>query len=335
MDQFDSTDVNYFRIIKNNITPLDLFIISKLNEGLSLNQVVTLTEKEFDIKNAKKTVEERFNKLLSEQNPERSIILQSNPQYLINPAKLYNTISMIFIKANLDTLEKTSIDISIQNVFDTIMNMNNKPKFGKPIKQLYTITGWMFDFIGIIYVNNMERFHRFRNYLINEGIAKKVDIVPINIDSGFLFNPISSPDYNDVKHFLIHYHNRMDRMMDELKANDINSTKTMRFFDKDEYVLKVLSGKHKGEMYPIDTNEIKIGRYYDNDIILQDIDISRRHAKITKIGNKHIFKDRSTNGTYVNDKLIVYDEIELQNDDVIKIGKNKFRFQKKKQNKNS
>ena len=58
-------------------------------------------------------------------------------------------------------------------------------------------------------------------------------------------------------------------------------------------------------MYPIDVPELKIGRYYDNDIILQDIIVSRRHAKISKIGDKYIYKDQSTNGSYVNKTLLV------------------------------
>ncbi|GAF80345.1 unnamed protein product, partial [marine sediment metagenome] len=81
------------------------------------------------------------------------------------------------------------------------------------------------------------------------------------------------------------------------------------------------------EIYPIDVNELKIGRYHDNDVILQDIAVSRRHAKISKIGNHYMFKDQSTNGSYVNDKQIIYDEVELTNGDIIKIGKNKFKFQ--------
>ena len=327
-DQYDTNESNYFRIIKNNITPLDLFIISKINDGFSIDDVAKLAEKEFDIKNPKKIVEERFKKLLSEDKPEERIILQSNPQHIINPSKLYNTISLIFIKANLDSSERKNLDIGIQNVFDTIVNLNGKPRFGKPIKQLFTITGWMFDYVGIIYENNIGRFHSFRNYLINEGIAKTVDIVPIDIDRGFLFNPISSPDYKNFKHFLVHYHNRMNMMIDELKKNDISSTKTMKFFDKDDYGLNVISGKNKGDIYPIDVTELKIGRYHDNDIILQDIAVSRRHAKILKIGNQYIFKDQSTNGSYVNDNQIIYDEVELKDGDIIKIGKNKFQFQK-------
>ena len=63
-------------------------------------------------------------------------------------------------------------------------------------------------------------------------------------------------------------------------------------------------------------------------IIIQDINISRRHAKISKIGNQFIFKDQSTNGSFINNKKILYNEVELKEGDIIKIGKNKFKFQK-------
>jgi hypothetical protein len=327
-DNYDSPESNYFQIIRNNITPLDLFILSKINEGYSIEDVAKLSEKEFNIKDSEKNVKERFEKLISEDKPEKRIILKSKPQYIINPAKLYNIISLIFIKVNLNASQNKNLNIGIQNIFETIINMNNKPRFGKPIKQLFTTTGWMYDFVGIIYENNIERFQSFRNYLINEGIAKTVDIIPIDINNEFLFNPITSPDFKNFKNFLVHYNNRMNKMINEIKSNNIDSTKTMRFFDKYEFELHVVSGKNKGEVYPIDVNELKIGRYHDNDIIIQDITISRRHAKIIKIGNQYIFKDQSTNGSFINNKHIIYDEVELKNGDVIKIGKNKLQFQK-------
>jgi len=332
-NQYEINESNYFRLIRNNVTPLDLFIISKINDGASIDNIAVLAEKEFDIKNPKEVVKERFNKLISEEKPENGILTQSTPQYLINPSKLYNTISLIFIKADIDSSERKNLDIGIKNVFETIVNLSNKPRFGKPIKQLFTTTGWIYDFVGIVYENNIERFHSFRNYLINEGIAKTVDIVPIDTNRGFLFNPISFPDYKKFKHFLIHYRNTINMMIDELYKDDVNSTKTMKFFDKDEYGLNTLSGKNKGEFYPVDITELKIGRYYDNDIILQDLSVSRRHAKISKIGNQYIFKDQSTNGSYVNDKHIFYDEVPLKEGDIIKIGENKFKFQKINTNK--
>ena len=327
-DDFVLNESNYFQIIKNNITPLDLFIISNLNEGFTIDKIINFAEKKFNLKDAKKTVMNHYNKLLSEQNPEEGVILKSTPQYILDPSKLFNSIFFILIKANLGSSESKNLDIGIQNVFDTIVDLNNKPHYGRPVKQLFTISGWTYDFIGIVYENNIDRFHLFINHLINEGIARSVDIVNVDSNKGFLFNPISFPDYKNFKHFLVHYRNRMNVMIDELHKNDVNATKTMRFFEKNEFGIKVMAGKNKGDLYPLEASELKIGRYYDNDIILQDISVSRRHAKIVRLGNKYIFKDQSTNGSYVNDKQILYDEIELNKGDIIKIGKVSFQFQK-------
>ncbi len=327
-NRYDSDESNYFRIVKNNITPLDLFIISKMNEGLTLDEVAKAAEKEFDIQHSKKTIEERFKRLISEEKPEERILLQSTPQYMANPTKLYTNLLFIFMKANLDSADIKNLEISIENVFETIVTLNNKPHFGKPIKQLFTTPGWMFDFVGIAYVNDIRRFHLFREHLINEGIVKTVDIVPISMDGGYLFNPLSIPDYHTFKHFLIHYNNRMTTMINELKTIDVTSTKTMKFFKKDEYGLRSIAGKTKGDVYPIDKTELKIGRYHDNDIILEDIAVSRRHAKIARIGNQYLFKDQSTNGSYINGKLLFNSELELKENDVITIGRNEFTFQK-------
>jgi pSer/pThr/pTyr-binding forkhead associated (FHA) protein len=117
-------------------------------------------------------------------------------------------------------------------------------------------------------------------------------------------------------------------MINELTKDDIDFSKTMRFFDKYEYEIHVISGKNKGDIYPIDMTELKIGRYQDNDIIIPDIAVSRRHAKITRIGNQYIYQDQSTNGSYVNNKKIIYNEVELNDGDIIKIGNDKFQFQK-------
>lgn len=334
-DQYDTSDSNFFRMIKHNVTPFDLFIISKLNAGMTIGDLTKLVETEFKIKDSKKTIEERLKKLLSEDMPEEKIILYSNPKYVMNPAKLYDGIYIVLIKANLPSFETKNFEIGTREIYETIIDLNNKPRFGKPIKQLYTMVGWMFDFFGVVFENNLSRFNSFKDYLLKEGIVKTVDIIQVDTERGFFFNPISTPDYTDFKRFLVHYRDRMNTMTDELTENDVLSTKTINYFDRDDYGLKVISGKNKGEVFPIDLPELKIGRYNDNEIIVQDIAVSRRHAKISKVGNTYIFKDESTNGSYINNNYINYDEIELHDGDIIKIGKTKYHFHKlcKKQKK--
>ena len=325
-DQYDTVDSNFFQMVKHNISPLDLFIISKLNDGISVDELTKLAEKEFVLKDSKKTIEEKLKKLLSEDNPEEKIILHSNPKYVINPTKLYDEIFLVLIKANMTLSDRRDMEIGIREVYETIIDLNGKPRFGKPIKQLYTMVGWMFDFIGVVFENNLSRFNSFKDYLIKEGIAKNVEIRQVDTESGFLFDPVSIPDYYGFKQFIVNYRDRMNTMSNELSKNDVLSAKTIKYFDGDDYGLKVLSGKNKGEIYPIHQPELKIGRYQDNDIIIQDLAVSRRHAKISKIGNTYIFKDESTNGSYINKNNIHYSEIELHDGDIIKIRKNEYEF---------
>ena len=65
---------------------------------------------------------------------------------------------------------------------------------------------------------------------------------------------------------------------------------------------------------------LQIGRDPENDVILDSPRISRFHAEIERIGTRFRLKDlRSTNGTFVNDRMID-DEAWLQQNDTIRIG---------------
>jgi len=328
INQNNSDDSNFFQMVKNNISPLDLLIVSKLNNGESINDLAKIIEKEFKIKNPKKLIDLRFKKLLSEEKPEKKIIQHPHPKYVLNPAKLYDGIFIILIKANLVSSKTKNVEIGVNEVYKTIIDVNSKPHFNKPINQLYTMVGWIYDFVGIVFENNISRFYSFKEYLLTEGIAKSVDIIQVDTESEFLFEPVKNPDYFKFKQFLIHYRDRMSDMIEELSKNDVIAAKTINYFDKNNYCLRVESGKDKGEIYPIDGPELKIGRYYDNDVIIQDPAVSRRHAKIIKVGSTIIFKDESTNGSIINEKHINYDEKELHDGDVIKIGKLKYLFKK-------
>ncbi len=65
---------------------------------------------------------------------------------------------------------------------------------------------------------------------------------------------------------------------------------------------------------------ILIGRDASNDVVLDSPRISRYHAQIERVGQRHRLTDlRSTNGTYVNDER-VEEDVWLQTSDVIRIG---------------
>jgi hypothetical protein len=222
-----------------------------------------------------------------------------------------------------------NVDISAKEVFDTILNINNQARFGKPLKQFYMTIGWMYDFFGLVFENNISRFHSFRDYLLKENIIKVMDIIQLDDENGFLYNPIFQPNPSEYKQFLIQYKQRMSGMVAEFRDNLQSATQIIDYFSKDRYYLEVIEGKNKGEMYYLDESEIKIGRYYDNNIIIKDSTVSRRHAKIIKIENNYYFKDESSNGSHINKNLVHYDEKKLCDEDIIKIGQTKFVFKKK------
>jgi len=90
-------------------------------------------------------------------------------------------------------------------------------------------------------------------------------------------------------------------------------------------VFMVVKGPNKGARFRIERSEVLIGRSSECDIILDDVTVSRLHARIFKEGlETWVFDMNSLNGTYVNRKRI--EKIRLENKDEIQIGKYKFVF---------
>lgn len=53
--------------------------------------------------------------------------------------------------------------------------------------------------------------------------------------------------------------------------------------------------------YFFDKDVLSIGRAKDNDIVIENLSVSRNHARIRRVDNKFILTDlNSANGTYVN-----------------------------------
>jgi len=48
-EKYFTKENNFFKMIKNNISPIDLFIISQLNAGKTLKELPDLVIKEFNI----------------------------------------------------------------------------------------------------------------------------------------------------------------------------------------------------------------------------------------------------------------------------------------------
>jgi pSer/pThr/pTyr-binding forkhead associated (FHA) protein len=68
-----------------------------------------------------------------------------------------------------------------------------------------------------------------------------------------------------------------------------------------QYQLIMRSGPTPGAAFMLERDQITIGRDPTNGITINDAEISRRHARLTFQGGKHILEDLgSTNGTFVN-----------------------------------
>lgn len=90
----------------------------------------------------------------------------------------------------------------------------------------------------------------------------------------------------------------------------------------------VVDGKEKGKSFDVKADEpTSIGRDGSNSIILEDDSVSRKHAKISKSGDKYLIHDlASVNGTYVNKKRV--DVAEIKDGDILYIGDVTLAFKK-------
>lgn len=77
--------------------------------------------------------------------------------------------------------------------------------------------------------------------------------------------------------------------------------------------------------YPLDKERIVLGRKAENDIQVDNLAVSGQHAAIITILNDSFLEDLdSTNGTYVNGKLVK--KHALRNGDVIGLGKHELKY---------
>jgi pSer/pThr/pTyr-binding forkhead associated (FHA) protein len=68
-----------------------------------------------------------------------------------------------------------------------------------------------------------------------------------------------------------------------------------------QYRFVMRSGPAVGKMYPLEAQEISVGRDSTNTIEINDAEVSRRHARMELRGSAYVVQDLgSTNGTFVN-----------------------------------
>jgi len=84
-----------------------------------------------------------------------------------------------------------------------------------------------------------------------------------------------------------------------------------------------------GVTYPLECDEIIIGRHASADIRLMDMSVSRYHAIMTVAGGIWRIEDNgSTTGVYINDARVK--SARLRENDVVQLGKYRLLFRKKK-----
>ncbi|MDO8643419.1 MAG: sigma 54-interacting transcriptional regulator [bacterium] len=89
--------------------------------------------------------------------------------------------------------------------------------------------------------------------------------------------------------------------------------------------LEIISGSNKGKKLDLNKNTFSIGKKEDNDLVIDDKTVSRKHLEIQKMENGFMLQDlESTNGTTIND--IRVKQAYLSPGDIIKIGNTKIEF---------
>jgi hypothetical protein len=72
------------------------------------------------------------------------------------------------------------------------------------------------------------------------------------------------------------------------------------------YRLVMRQGPNPGQVYELDRAEVSIGRDIANDIVINDAEVSRKHARLTLEADRYRIEDlNSTNGTYIDGQRLI------------------------------
>lgn len=105
---------------------------------------------------------------------------------------------------------------------------------------------------------------------------------------------------------------------DDLSADDLRAVEAL---PPESSLLIVLRGPDTGARYLLDADVTSAGRHPRCDIFLDDITVSRQHARfVRRDGHVWVSDENSLNGTYVN-RALIDGEVALRRGDEVQIGK--------------
>lgn len=71
------------------------------------------------------------------------------------------------------------------------------------------------------------------------------------------------------------------------------------------FQLVMRKGPTPGKVFPLEQNELHLGRDLNNEIVVNDAEVSRRHVRFVAQGGGYVVEDLgSTNGTFVNGRRL-------------------------------
>jgi len=163
-----------------------------------------------------------------------------------------------------------------------------------------------------------QRHIRVRARLVDQPIQRKEQFFP----GKDLPAPAPNPDDEFAPGQM--YHTRRLRL-DQLRQP--SQGKGQPFAGSSQRATLVATSVHlAGTKLNIDRPVLTIGRGLDNDLVLDDQQVSRHHAELRQVGGKVCIRDlKSTNGTMVNGKRVV--ECVLGNGDNLSLGGLEFVFE--------
>lgn len=87
-----------------------------------------------------------------------------------------------------------------------------------------------------------------------------------------------------------------------------------------QFQLVMRSGPNPGTVFPLEGDQIMVGRDSSNSVAINDAEMSRRHARLIFQGGKYVIEDvGSTNGTFVNGQRLAGPYV-LKPGDVVSFG---------------